>query len=179
MTENVVDRKRHDAYVLSVEADKLRAAGDLPAAMAKMRQASQLDKTYSVRAELIAVQDVRSVRPSAAIRKIIVPAITANQFQLLAEPFWFSRDVGTTSHGISVGLVKFGGAVGLHASRQPLESAVEYFDWRSVGNRTGTLAYRTHLELEEVCNTWVKVLNTILPAWFATDSVGTREWPDA
>lgn len=57
MAEHVVDLKRHDACVLSVEAGKLRAAGDLPAAMAKMRQASQRDKTYSVRAELLTVQD--------------------------------------------------------------------------------------------------------------------------
>ena len=163
----MIDEDKLAAYELSVEADQLAVAGRMDAARQKMSRAAELDATYEIRARLLGAADGRSVKPAAAIRRILVPALKKAGFTLVDKPFHFTRVRGQWTDAVNIGTVKFGGAIGVLAARYPDPDHVAYFDWRLVGNRTGTYSYRTRSELEAVCQRWAEVLEMILLPWFA------------
>jgi hypothetical protein len=45
-------------------------------------------------------------------------------------------------------------------------SKVEYFDWHTIGMRSGTLAYKTQEELEAVCERWCNLITLHVIPWF-------------
>lgn len=175
-----IDQARHDAYVLAVRADQLWAAGENEQAVAAMREAALLDKTYSVRATALgnAATDPRAVRPSPTIKRLIAPHIRRAGFELTAPPHWFSRQIRGVGHDISFGPGKFGGAIGAIAARTPVGEQACYFEWRGIGNRTGTIAYSSQHELELACRLWVIVFETIVVPWFDTGALSEASWPD-
>jgi hypothetical protein len=158
------------AYELSAKAEAARAAGDVERGQALIRQAAELDRTYSVRAELFGSSDPRRVQVSQSVRRLIVPALEANGFHPSAPGAWregiyFERRVGAMTHNVLIGRDKFGGRLGLSVSKHADETNVIRFNWSDLGILTGTLSYRTQVELEAVCKRWTELLISNVFPW--------------
>jgi hypothetical protein len=66
---------------------------------------------------------------------------------------------------VLIGRAKFGHQLGLLAARWRDPARVEYFDWKAIGNRSGTIAYRTQAELELACSRWCALISMHLLPW--------------
>ncbi len=166
-----VDQARCDAYVKSVEADALASQGRLEDARRAMLEASALDRCFSVRAELLGKPDGRRVQVSRTVRRVLVPFLIGVGFQVEGADRWseghfLSRIRGAAHGSVLIGRDKFGHQLGLLAARWREPTAVQYFDWKAIGYRSGTLAYRTQSELELVCSRWCALISAHLMPWF-------------
>jgi hypothetical protein len=166
-----IDQKKHDAYVKSIEADKLLAMGRITEARRKMEEAAALDTTYAVRAEYIGREDTRKIRVSATVRKILVPFLAQAGFEVSDGGYWaegkeLSRENANTHHTILIGRGKFGHRLSILAARSGDAISPEIFDWRTVGIRSECLAYTTQEELEAVCLRWCDLLTLHVFPWF-------------
>jgi hypothetical protein len=148
-----------------LEADKALAHGDLERARSLMSQAAALDSTYAVRAELIGTADSRAIRVAATVRRILVPFLVSQGFSGESTSS-FARERGDVKDLVLVGRDKFGGRLGLMGASTVGGGPAVYFDWRTVGNRTGSLAYSTQGEIEAVCRRWCELLQSHLLPWF-------------
>lgn len=170
-TENEIDRNKLDAYLKSIEADKLLATGRIDEARHKMAEAASLDKAYVVRAELIGREDARKIRVGATVRRILIPFLTEADFEVAGGGHWsegkcLGRKKNNVHNTILIGRDKFGNMLGILAARRRDPGKPEYFDWRTVGIRSGSLAYKTQEELEVVCTRWCSLLSLHLFPWF-------------
>ena len=166
--EHEIDQNKHDAYVKSVEADKLLVIGRIEEARGTMQAAAALDKTYEVRAELIGRKDARKIQVSATVRRILIPFLTTAGFAVSAGGRWSEGKFlyrHNDAHIIHIGRDKFGHRLGLLAARCRDTSTTDYFDWRIAGIRSGCLAYTTQEELERVCWRWCDILSLHVFPW--------------
>ncbi|GAK50710.1 hypothetical protein U14_01943 [Candidatus Moduliflexus flocculans] len=166
--EHEIDQNKHEAYVKSIEADKLLVMGRIEDARFTMEAAAALDKTYVVRAELLGRKDPRKIQVSATVRRILIPFLTTAGFAVSGGGRWSEGTFLSRhheAHMILIGRDKFGHRLGILAARRRDPSPTEYFDWRTVGIRSGCLAYTTQEELEVVCWRWCDILSWHLFPW--------------
>jgi len=169
--EYETDEAKHDAYVKSVESDNLLAMGRIDEARLKMAEAADLDKAYAVRAVLFGREDVRKIQVSAAVRRILIPFLAKAGFEVTGGGGWsegkfLNRKINNVDHAILIGRDKFGKRLGVLAARTRDLGKAEYFDWRTVGIRSDSLAYKTQEELEAVCAWWCELLaQHVFPWW--------------
>ncbi len=166
-----IDHKKLAGYEKSIEADKLLAKGLIDEARIMMTDAASADKTYSVRAELIGRQDSRKIRVSTTVRQIIIPFLTEAGFNVTeggkwAEGKFLRRTKDNVINSILIGRDKFGNRLGIMVAQYQDQSKVEYFDWCTIGIRSGTLAYKTQEELEAVCKRWCDLITLYVFPWF-------------
>ena len=166
-----IDRRHLDAYERSVRADKLVEAGRLQKARRAMAGAAALDGMYSVRAELLGEKDTRRVQVSGTVRRTIVPFLAAAGFDTDDGTRWsegriLSRRRADVHQSLLIARHKFGQRLGVMTARRRDPSRVESYDWRLVGLRSGSLAYKTQLELEAVCARWCALISSRLWPWF-------------
>ncbi len=169
-TAHEIDQDKADAYVKSVEADKLLAAGRSGEARLKMAEAAALDKTYSVRAELIGREDTRKIRVGDAVRRILVPFLAEAGFEVSGGGRWsegkpLNRNKNGMHNALLIGRDKSGSLLGISAARWRDPNNVEHFNWRAAGIRSGCLAYKTREELEAACSRWRDLINLHLLPW--------------
>ena len=170
------DRKLR-SYELSIHADKAAAEGNLSRANTLMREAASLNRTYEVRARFVGSADRRRVRVTATIRRLLLPCILDAGFSTHPEGPWaegrfLQRTRGAFTHTLLLGRHKFGKSLGVMASRHAVDVSVAHFDWRRLNFRSGELAYRTQEELDAVCMTWQKLLQTSVFPWFDAGAGG-------
>jgi len=166
-----IDQNKHDAYVLSVEADKMLAEGYINEARLKMSEAANLDKAYAVRAELIGHEDKRKIRVSSTVRRIIIPFLIEADFKIKDNVHWsegkdLQRKINDVNNVVLIGRDKFGNRLSILAAKWKDPKEVEYYDWHSIGMRSGSLAYKTQEELELVCRRWCEIINIHILPWF-------------
>lgn len=166
-----IDRKKLTGYERSIEADKLLAKGLIDEARIKMAEAADADKTYSVRAELIGRKDTRQIRVSTTVRLILIPFLTEAGFEVAESGKWaegkfLRRTKDNVINSILIGRVKFGNGLSIMVAQYQDQSKVEYFDWCTIGIRSGTLAYKTQEELEAVCRRWCDLITLYVFPWF-------------
>jgi hypothetical protein len=168
-----MDEAKHSGYIKSVEAEKLLALGKLDEARLKMAEAAELDRTYAVRAELIGREDGRRLRVSATVRKVIIPFLTKAGFEVDGGGGWsegkfLKRRKNNAEHAVLIGRDKFGYRLSVMAARITESGKCEYFDMRTTGIRSGSLAYKTQTELEAVCTRWCELIaRHVFPWWEA------------
>ena len=169
--EYETDQAKHDAYVKSVESDNLLAAGRIDEARLRMEEAAGLDKAYAVRAVLFGRKDARKIQVSTAVRKLIIPFLAKAGFEVKAGGSWSEgkfliRRKNNAEHAVLIGRDKFGNRLGVLAARTPASGKCEYFDWRTLGIRSDSLAYKTQEELEAVCAWWCELIGQhVFPWW--------------
>jgi hypothetical protein len=169
---HAIDQENVRAYELSVEADRLLAAGRVEEGRRVIERAAAVSKEYEIRARFFGVQDTRKIQVSKTIRKIVVPFLMDAGFTLQFGQKWseggmFQRLVPDWEHSVSIGRTKFGHGCGVLAACWRDPRKVEYFNWRPVGMLSGTLAYKTQGELEAACQRWCELMSAHLFPWFA------------
>lgn len=130
-----------------------------------MEEAAAMDSTYRVRSEYFGQSDDRVVRVQSAIQRILRPAILASGFTEESKNN-FRRKRERALDEIFVGRNKFGHRLGLMVAVCVDDLPAEYFDWKTIGNRSGSLAYRTQQEVEGVCRQWASTIETEVLPWF-------------
>jgi hypothetical protein len=173
-----VDKDGHEAYVRSVEADKLLAQGNVAEAQRVMAEAAALDGTYSIRAKCLGQPDSRRPRVSSTIRRIVLPVLVDAGFSVDGGGLWsdgcgLSREVDGVAQSVLIGRHKFGHRLGVTLARYRSPGPAEYYTWRTIGIRSGSLAYATQLELEAVCTRWCELIREYGLPWFG-ESWGAR-----
>ena len=170
MKKNEIDVVGHRAYELSIFSDKAIEIGDIDRARDLMYEAASLDQMYSVRASFVGQQDKRSLRVAPTVRKLLIPHLTVLGFLCVPPGSWkqgtiLERIDGSTTHGLIIGVHKFGGVLGVTAGRYSSPDDVTYFDWRRSSLRSGCLAYKTQQEVEAVCIRWREVIDEYVLLW--------------
>ncbi|MBN2086388.1 MAG: hypothetical protein JW748_14305 [Anaerolineales bacterium] len=166
-----IDEAKLAGYEKSVEADKLLAAGRIGEARQKMAEAAELDKAYAVRAELIGREDARKIRVGAAVRKILVPFLVQAGFGIdggggWSEGKYLKRRKNKAEQTVLIGRDKFGYRLSVLAARIPDSDKCEFFNLRTIGIRSDSLAYKTQAELEAACVRWCELIERhIFPWW--------------
>ena len=169
-----IDEQKHRAYVLSVEADALIAAGRFDEARRLMQQAAVIDGAYSIRAEHVGQFDKRTVRVSTAVRSLLIPWLSSKGFNVddgdpWSEGKFLRRVARSSSQSLVIGRVKFGHALSVLAARIVLNDPADYYDFRKLNLRSGSLAYKTQTELEAVCVRWREILEQHVLPWLESD----------
>jgi hypothetical protein len=169
-----IDQDKLDAYVKSIEADKLLAAGRLEDARLKMGEAAALDGTYFIRAELIGKEDTGRIRVSATVSKLLVPFLLESGFEVQGGGCWregkfLNRHKSNVHGSLLIGRDKFGCLLCIGAARWRDPARTEHFDWRTVGIRSGCLAYKTQGELEAACARWCELISLHLFPWLDSE----------
>lgn len=165
------------AYELRVEADKAREQGNISQAADLLRQAAELDATYSVLAELIDSQTpFQRPRVESTVRRLLVPHLAALGFEVPSDGPWkegqmLTRQRPRGQESVYISRTKSGGMLRLLASRT-VGDDVTYFDTKQIDIRSGALAYRSQEELESVCTRWREIVTRHIVPWFdgATDA---------
>lgn len=160
------------AYELYARAVRALTTGDLPVARFLMSEAATLDATYAVRARFLGVEDTRTVRVAATVRRTLLPFLAQEGFEPVnpgpgRSGTCLERKVAGVTHSLLLGPDKFGGALGIHAAKHSGHHDVRYFDWGKTGVLTGTLRYATQGELEAVCERWKDLIRSHVLPWFA------------
>ena len=162
---HAIDEIKARAFALCAAADNALREGSAHVGKKLMSEAAALDATYLVRAEYFGEADQRTVRVAPAIRRILRPELESSGFFEDSRNY-FIRNRTTASDSIYVGRDKFGGRLGLLAAVCVGKSDVVHFDWKLVGNRSGSLAYKTQVEVEAACRHWVEIVRTHVLPWF-------------
>ena len=161
---HTIDEVKSKAYTLCAQADNALRDGSPEAGKTLMAEAAALDATYAIRAEHFGVSDERTVRVAPAIRRILKPALEARGFTEESRNF-FVRHRARALDSIYVGRDKFGGRLGLMVAVCVGKSPALYFDWKLIGNRSGSVAYKTQLEVESACEYWLATIRTHVLPW--------------
>jgi len=170
LTEEEQNRKI-EAYHKSIEADKLLANGLPGEALIKMKEAAAEDGTYEIRAEFIGKEDKRKIQVSSTVRNVIIPFLTDAGFEIKGGGKWeegkfLERNINGAHSALLIGRDKFGHKLSVLAVRSKNDDKAEYFDWRSAGILTSSLAYSKQFELEAVCKKYCELFASVIFPWF-------------
>jgi len=136
-----------------------------------MAEAAGLDGAYAVRAELIGREDARKIQVSATVRKVLIRFLTEAGFAVDGDGGWsegkfLKRRKNNAGQTVLIGRDKFGCRLGVTAARIPDSGKCEYFNLRTIGIRSDSLACKTQLELEAMCARWCELVERhVFPWW--------------
>ena len=159
------------AHAMSVDADRLAAAGKVAEARTLMQAAAELDRAYAIRARTVGQADARRIRLSETIRKALIPFFAELGFKPRGGGKWsmgefLERERDGCHQSILVGRDKFGGRVGVASAQYRSPDHVEWYSWRQAGIRQGALAYKTQTDLEAACVLWRELVSEYLVPWW-------------